>query len=205
MTSKLKNWAKRKGPRWITQQSFQALTACLLTVMAATHGHTSDLFLYGAMATITGDSLCLWTGTPEDALRARAATVAKIEQIETRFGMPLPECRVVYTSYAYNRARNRGQDPALAWALIQIFVVVPVALHTAHISLGFLAVLLGRELICRFGPFAVPTAEAAAAIAAHTLETPDQLIPEDLLSWLTALEAADAHATERPGSLVNST
>ena len=64
MTSKLKNWAKRKGPRWITQQSFQALTACLLTVMAATHGHTSDLFLYGAMATITGDSLCLWTGNP---------------------------------------------------------------------------------------------------------------------------------------------
>lgn len=197
MTSKLKNWAKRKGPRWIAQQSFQALTACLLTCMAATHAHTSDLFLYGAMATISGDSLCLWTGTSEDALRARTATLARIEQIEARFGIPLPEFRVLYTPYAYNRARNQGQDPAFAWVLIQMFVVVPVAMHTSHISLGFFAVLLGRELICRFGPFSVPTAQAATAIIAKEPENPNQLIPTPLLDFEAALAISANTSTHR--------
>lgn len=188
VSSALKNWAVRKGPRWITQQSFQALTACLLAFSVAIHGHTSDLFFYGAMATMVADSACLFAGGDALGLRARTATLSKIAEIEARTGTPMPYSRHFECQYAYNRARDRGMGQVFLWQTVQMLIVMPIALaHHTHSTATFFAALLGRELICRFGPFAAPTAEAAAAIAANEPGNPDdKLIPKRLLAtWVS--------------------
>ncbi|MGN7778863.1 hypothetical protein ACTJJE_05005 [Mycolicibacterium sp. 22603] len=184
MTSELKKWAARKGPRWITQQIFQALTPCLLAFSVATEGHTSDLFFCGAMATIMADSGCLWTGSEALGHRARAATLTKIAQIETRTGIPMPYSRHFFCPYAYNRARNRGLGQVFGSQSVQMLIVMPLAVqHHTHSSVTFFIALVARELICRFGPFAVPTEEAAAALAANESGSPDDpLIPKHLLA-----------------------